>query len=180
MVLLLQMLQQAFDICAIPLISDLFQEIGFPRLLGDRIQLLGHLLFEDRGHPYHTQQTTIGQDELRAGDVELAVAHHSGRLQTTSRYSCQCGEGHSCGGHAGVLTADDHDAVGLRDDHGDALEAAAGRHRVLHDRVHGDLVDGTMTGDLNELVDALEVALLGVDYAALLDGLVGPCWVDLL
>jgi len=142
--------------------------------------LLGQLLLEDRGHPHHALESALGQDELRTRDVELSESHHAGRLQASPGHACKRGKRHSGGRHACIFTANDHDAVGLRDDHGNALEAAAGRHRVLHDRIHGDLLHGSVAGDLNELVDALEVALLGIDQGALLDGLVGPGWVDLL
>ena len=73
-------------------------------------------------------------------------------------------EGHTRRGHAGILTADDHDAVGFGDEHDDALEAAAGGHRVFHDGVHGHFLDDAMRANLGILVGAFPIPFLKIDY----------------
>ena len=110
---------------------------GSPSRIGDLAQLVGHALLEEAGHPDHAFEAAVGQDELGAEHVELAHAHDARRLQATAGQTGQRREGHAGRRHARILAADDHDAVGLGDDHGDAFEAAARRHGILHDGVDG-------------------------------------------
>ena len=53
----------------------------------------------------------------------------------------QGAEFHAHRGHAGVFPADHDHTFHLGDVHDDRFEAAAGCHRVLHDRIHGDFFD---------------------------------------
>jgi len=71
-----------------------------------------------------------------------------------------------------------HHAVRFGDQHHDALEAAAGRHRILHDGVHRHFLHHIVRADFGVVVGACPVALLQIDRAAQLNRPVGAGRVD--
>ncbi len=159
-------------------ICDTLDQIGDALTRSSGLEFICHGLFEHAAHPHHTLEAAICRDKLGADQVELAHPHHTWGLQTAAGDAGQRAEGHPCGGHSGVFTADDHYAVHFRDHHHDAFEAAAGRHRVFHDRVHGDLFDNAMRTSLGVLVGAFPITSFDIDRLAQLDGLVRAGRVD--
>src|SRR3972149_4659297 len=66
------------------------------------------------------------------------------------------------------LAVDHHHAVGLGDHRQDALEASAGGHRGVHDRVEVEAGDGVAGMLADERVHAVPRPLDGVERGALL------------
>ncbi len=180
MCFLCHVLQQAVHVCAYSLVGDPIDQIRHSFTLGNGLELLGHRLFEEAGHPDNPFEATIGRDELGAGQVVFAHPHHTGGLQTAARHASQRAESHPGWGHAGVLSRDDHHAIRLWDEHHNALKAAAGGHGILHDRVHAHILHRTVAGLLRELGRAGPVSLDRVDGRPLGDRLVGAGRVDLV
>ena len=141
MLLLLQPLNQLVHRRHAPLVGDSIDQIRHTLPLRHRRQLGRHRVLEETGHPHHPLETTVGRDELGARQVELPHPHHAGSLEATAGHTRQRRERHPRRRHARILTADHHHPLRLGDVHHDALETPAGRHRVLHNRVHRHLWD---------------------------------------
>src|SRR5664280_1977272 len=180
MPLLLEEGHEVLDVRRHGLVGDLLEKVGHAVALADFLQRRAHALAQVGAHPDDAAQAAVGGDELLAGQVELAHAHHARRLHAAAGGSGERGEGHAAGRHAGVLAADDHEAVGFWHEHHDALEAATRRHRRLHDGVERHAVHRLVGLVVDELVGAGELALHGVEDHALGHRLVGAGGVDLV
>ena len=172
MVLFLQELQQRVAVGADGLVCDHVGEVvDAVELLGGLVQALADVVLQFLRHPDDALDAALGVDELLGGDEVTAVAHVARGLYAAAGAGGQLAEGHAGGGHARVFTVDDDEAVGHRLDAGDALEAAAGGHRVFHDGVQRDLFDRAVRRVLDGLVDRGVAASALVEAAFLQDGL---------
>jgi len=108
------------------------------------------------------------------------MAHKARGLHTAAGHGSHFGEGHAQRGHTGVLTAGDDHAHGDRLHAADTLEAAAGGHGVLEQRVQGDMLQSAVRVLKDGFVHVLVTAQVLVDAAVLGDDLAGALGVQLI
>ena len=101
------------------------------------------------------------------------MAHHSRRLLAAANGAHQCRKGHPAGGHAVVISRDNHHPISLRYDDHNALAAATGGHRGIHQGVDSEAVHTPIRVIVYEIVNPFPYPFHRVETLPLRNGLVG-------
>ena len=159
-------------------IRNAIDQVGDTFALGHMLQLVGHGLFDDLAHPHHALEAAVSRDELGANQVILAHAHYAGCLHPTTGHAGQGAKLHPGRGLPRILPAHHHHPLHLRNIHHNTLKTATGRHRVLHDRVHGNLFHHPMRALLGIINRPLPVPHIPIQQLTQLDRLVRASWIN--